>query len=147
MRDFVFRFQGVPAFDGSIPPGMALHSPAETLRQMADLELRLAPPFGVVERPREGEIAGPGYWAFGWALDDSGIARVRLFAAGAPPVECIAHQPFPGVSSAYPKNPESGLPGYGCPVPALPRGPQVLSVEITGRDGGMTTLRRAIRVP
>ncbi|MFN2632741.1 MAG: hypothetical protein ABR610_04920 [Thermoanaerobaculia bacterium] len=146
-RDFVFRFQEVPAFDGSVPPATALHSPAEALRQMADLELRLAPPFGVVERPREDEVVGRGYWAFGWALDDSGIARVRLFAPNAPPVECIAHQPFPGVAAAYPKNPESGLPGYGCPVPALPHGPRVLSVEITGRDGGVTILRRAIRVP
>ncbi|MEP6767250.1 MAG: hypothetical protein ABJC61_01175 [Acidobacteriota bacterium] len=145
--DLAFRLTGTPPFPVSVPPDRALSSSAATLEMLSRIETRLTAPIGTVERPRDGEIVGPGYWAFGWALDDSGIARVRLLAANASPVECIAHQPFPGVSAAYPKNPESGLPGYGCPVPALPHGPQVLSFEITGQDGGVTTLRRAVRVP
>src|SRR5512132_4352988 len=36
------------------------------------------PPFGFLDTPKEGATVAPGSWAFGWVLDDSGIASVTV---------------------------------------------------------------------
>ncbi len=144
-RDYAFRLAGAAAF--ALPKaGEPVPSRETVLREITDLELKLADPIARVERPREGEAITRGYWAFGWALDDSGVARVVLSAPGAPPVECLSGQPFPGVAAVYPKLPEGDRAGFGCPLPALASGPQILTFTITARDGGVLIVRRPVRV-
>ena len=36
------------------------------------------PPFGFLDTPKEGATVAASSWAFGWALDDSGIAQVTV---------------------------------------------------------------------
>ncbi|HEY6051383.1 MAG TPA: hypothetical protein VIZ58_09050 [Thermoanaerobaculia bacterium] len=142
--DFAFKLAGSPSFPVPVPPEAEIRDPSETIRAMRDYEFRLSPPFGVVERPRENEEVAAGSWGFGWALDDSGVASVTVSADGSPPVFAALHQEFPGVAAVYPNHPDSARPGFGFAVPMLPKGPQVLKVEITGRDGGRTVLQRPI---
>ena len=144
--DLAFRLTRSPPFPVWVPPARAISSNEAAIALLARIEGRLSAPFGTIEGPRDGEEIGPGYWLFGWALDDSGIAGVRLSARGAPPVDCLVAQPFPGVAAVYPKYPEADRPGFGCPVPPLPTGAQTLSIVITGRDGGQTALERSVRV-
>ncbi len=76
-RDFVFRLASAPA------AGMPDTRDAEKARlDRGLLELALHPPFGYLDRPAEGETVAAGAWAFGWALDDSGIAQVTVSADG-----------------------------------------------------------------
>jgi hypothetical protein len=142
--DFAFRLAGSPSFPVPVPDEAAIRDPAAAIRAMADYESRLSPPFGVVERPRENEEVAAGSWGFGWALDDSGIESVTVSADGSPPAAAALHQDFPGVAAVYPNHPDSARPGFGFAVPQLPRGPHVLTVEITGKDGGKTSLRRNV---
>jgi hypothetical protein len=144
--DFAFKLAGAPSFPIPVPPEAAIRDPSETIRAMRDYEFRLSPPFGVVDRPRENEEVAAGSWGFGWALDDSGVASVTVSAEGSPPVAAALHQEFPGVAAVYPNHPDSARPGFGFAVPPLPKGPHVLTVEITGKDGGRTLLRRSIVV-
>ena len=54
---------------------------------------------------------------------------------------------WPGVSEAYPDYPDAASrSSYGFPLPELPDGPHTLRVTFVGRDGGATTLERAIVV-
>ncbi len=142
--DFAFKLAGSPSFPIPVPAEAAIGDPSETIRAMRDYEFRLSPPFGVVERPRENEEVAAGSWGFGWALDDSGVASVTVSADGSPPAPAALHQEFPGVAAVYPNHPDSARPGFGFTVPPLPRGPHVLTVEITGKDRGRTLLRRSI---
>ena len=141
--DFAFKLAGAPSFPIPVPPEAAIRDPSETIRAMRDYEFRLSPPFGVVERPRESEEVAAGSWGFGWALDDSGVASVTVSADGSPPVAAALHQEFPGVAAVYPNHPDSARPGFGFRVPAAAEGPHVLSLEVTGKDGGRGLTRPA----
>lgn len=146
--DYAFRLGGAPAFEAKVPSGQALDAPA-ALRSLSDLESRIGrlyPPFGFIDRPREGEAVSAGAWSFGWALDDSGVASVSVSADGGPRSLALIGQDYPGISAIYPKYPDAPHPGFGFGVPALPPGPHVLSVEITARDGGSVVLERPIVV-
>jgi hypothetical protein len=142
--DFAFRLAGSPSFPAPVPDEAAIRDPAAAIRMMTDYESRLSPPFGVIERPLENEEVAAGSWGFGWALDDSGVGSVTVSADGSPPAAALLHQAFPGVAAVYPNHPDAARPGFGFSVPQLPRGPHVLTVEVTGKDGGRTILRRKI---
>lgn len=146
VADFAFRLEGAPVFDARVPAANVLASAGDALREMSDLETRLSPPFGALERPRENEEVAAGSWGFGWALDDSGVAGVTVSIDGGEAARCILHQAFPGVDAVYPKFPDSRLPGFGFGVPAAAPGEHTLVVEIEGKDGGKTVIRRPIRV-
>ena len=77
------------------------------MAMLLEIEGRLTAPFATIERPREGETVSAGYWSFGWALDDSGVARVTVAAESAPPTECAIGQAFPGVADVYPRYPDA----------------------------------------
>ncbi|HXM78284.1 MAG TPA: hypothetical protein VOA00_03535, partial [Thermoanaerobaculia bacterium] len=145
LPDLVFRLAGAPPFPAPVALENALVSNEAAMAMLLEIEGRLTAPFATIERPREGETVSAGYWSFGWALDDSGVARVTVAAESAPPTECAIGQPFPGVAEAYPRYPDAERPGFGCPIPPLPPGRHVLNFEITGRDGGKTVLLRPIR--
>ncbi len=94
----------------------------------------------------EGETVEAGAWAFGWALDDSGVARVTVSADGGPPIPALSGRPHPGVANVYPGFPDAARAGFGFAVPGLPPGPHTLTVTILARDGGKTSLRRDIQI-
>src|SRR5437773_1635901 len=60
------------------------------------------PPFGFIDTPREGDTVASGSPATGWALDDSGVARVEVSLDNGPAVRAELGQSFPGVQEAYP---------------------------------------------
>jgi hypothetical protein len=119
----------------------------EAAARLRDEVQRLAPPFGHIEVPNEGQRVPPGFWCYGWALDDSGIESVRVTAAGAggETMAMIGNR-FPGLEKVFPGYEEPGNGGFGFPIPALPPGPHTLRVQLVGRDGGATTLELVIRV-
>jgi hypothetical protein len=104
------------------------------------------PPFGFIDSPKEGDTVASGSWCFGWALDDSGVARVDVFLDNGPAVAAGLGEPFPGVKEAYPTYPSSDKAGFGFAMPSAAAGPHLLTVTITARDGGKTDLRRHIQI-
>jgi hypothetical protein len=140
-RDLVFRFPAGPAAPPTTDPD------SETVRQeLRRMESLLNPPFGFLDAPREGETVASGAWAFGWALDDSGVAAVLVSAEGGPATPAVIGQPHPGVAPVYPSYPDADRAGFGVSLPALPAGPHTVTVTIVGKDGGKTELRRQIVV-
>ncbi len=144
LPDLAFRIAGSPAFAAPAVGGTPIASTADALALLDVIEERRTAPFGVLQRPDEGETVSAGFQAFGWALDDSGISRITMASDGLAPVECSRPGPFPGVDAIYPKYPETDRSFFACTVPRLPAGPRVLVVEVTGRDGGRTIWRRTV---
>jgi hypothetical protein len=104
------------------------------------------PPFGVIAAPNENDSVASGSWAFGWALDDSGIASVSAALDNGPATQASIGQPFPGVKEAYPNFPNADKAGFGFPIPTGAAGPHVLIVTISSNDGGKTELKRQINI-
>lgn len=104
------------------------------------------PPFGFLDTPKENETVAGGSWAFGWALDESGIASVEASLDNGTPTPGAIGQPFPGVKDAYPTYPDSDKAGFGFNVPKVAAGPHLLVVTLTAKDGGKTDLKRHIQV-
>ncbi len=130
-------------------------APAEETRRLYDAAVatlrrnvaRLAPPFGAIHLPEEGQRVAPGYWVHGWALDDSGIAEVRFGIAGGPGGVGLRGGTWPGVAESFPDYPDARSSAtYGFPIPDVAPGPHVLTVTFVGKDGGEATMRRAITV-
>jgi hypothetical protein len=144
--DLVFRFTECPAFEPRISEGERPAAAADVDRKLASLEAFLNPPFGYIDTPGEGETVASEAWAFGWALDDSGIARVLLSADGGPTQPVMLGQPHPGVVEVYPNYPGVDKPGFGFGVPALPPGPHTLTLTLIARDGGKAELKRQINI-
>jgi len=107
-----------------------------------------APPFGVLHEPKEGETVatGPRTWAYGWCLDQSGIARVTVVAETGATSPVALLQPFPGVAQTYRNFPNADRAGFGFPIPALGPGVHTLTVTFIANNGGTTELQRHIRV-
>jgi hypothetical protein len=130
-------------------------APSEETRRLYDAAVvalhrdvaRLAPPFGEIHLPREGQKVAPGFWVHGWALDDSGIAEVRFGTESGPAGIGMRGGTWPGLADVFPDYPEAKTSGtYGFPIPDVRPGPHVLTVTFVGKDGGETTMRRAITV-
>jgi hypothetical protein len=107
---------------------------------------RLSAPFGVIHRPEGGERVAPGFWAHGWAVDDSGVAEVRAETELGPAGVATLGGPWGGVAETYPDYPGTERPGWGFAIPELPPGRHRLKVTIVGRDGGSSVLEREIFV-
>ena len=140
-RDFVFWLASAPAAAAPV-----VQAPDSVRRDRDLLGRALHPPFGYLDTPAEGETVEAGAAAFGWALDDSGIARVDVSVDGGASIPALFGQPHPGVPDVHPGFPDSAHAGYGFAIPALPPGPHTLTVTFVGRDGGKTSLRRSIQV-
>ena len=150
-RDFVFVAAGAPwrdrlakgAEDPAVTRGRYEDSTSTLRREVA----RLAPPFGAIHRPREREKVAPGFWAHGWALDDSGMAAIRVSTEAGPAGEAFLGGTWPGLAGAYPDYPEARTAGsFGFAIPGLPPGEHTLVLTLVGKDGGESVLRRRIRV-
>ncbi len=106
----------------------------------------IAPPFGYLHAPLEGQTVAPGFWAFGWALDDSGIAEVRVTTDTGERGYSKIGGPWPGLTEVHPDYVAPGNGGYGFGIPQLSPGRHTLTVTFVARDGGTTTLKRTINV-
>ena len=144
--DIVLRLSGCSSFDPGIPEAEREAARRTAERAFREVESILNPPFGVIDTPREHEIVGSGAWGYGWALDDSGVADVRVSVDGVEAVHPLIHQPHPGVREFHPNYPDSEKSGFGFSLPAVTPGPHTLSVTIIGKDGGVTELKRGIVV-
>ena len=104
------------------------------------------PPFGFLDMPKEGATVASGTWAYGWALDDSGIARITVSSENGATSPVSLGQPFPGVAQSYPNFPGSDKAGFGFPIPKLEPGIHTLTIAVAANDGGKIEIRRQIRV-
>lgn len=108
---------------------------------------RLAPPFGNLHRPEQGETVSPGAWAQGWALDDSGLSTIHVATDAGPAGDALLGGPWPGLAAVYPEYPDTQTGGsFGFPIPDLPPGRHTLILTLVGRDGGETRIERRINV-
>ena len=149
--DFAFRLAGSPPWPVEVAaPGTPPPEAARLFEKAAadlDREVkRLAPPFGVLQFPADGQRVSPGFWAYGWALDDSGIDSVRVTAESGGETFGKIGGRWPHLEDVHPGYTEPGNGGYGFPVPSLPPGRHTLRIRLIGRDGGETTLERVILV-
>ena len=66
-------------------------------------------PFGAIDVPAAGTVLRPGPTVVGgWALDDSGIAEVRIYFDGRFVERATPNVPRPDVAQAYPKYARGG---------------------------------------
>jgi hypothetical protein len=144
--DYVFRVASAPPFDARVPPGR-LHLARESFE---NVRLRPgpdpAPPLLVLDFPVEGGEVSAGQWAFGWAADDSGIARVRVTTETGLDVPATFGGDRPDVAKLLLGYADSAHPGLHFAIPALPPGEHVFVVTAQAVDGGKTELRRPVRV-
>ncbi len=106
----------------------------------------LHPPFGFIDSPKENDTVAGGTWAYGWALDESGVAKVEASLDSGPATPAATGQFFPGVKEAYPTYPDADKAGFGFSIPKVAAGPHLLVVTITAKDGGKTELKRHIQI-
>lgn len=104
------------------------------------------PPFGFLHTPQEGATVTPASWAFGWGLDDSGIAQITVSSETGVTSPVALNQTFPGVAQSYPNFPNTDRAGFGFPIPKVDPGLHTLTITLIAKDGGRTEIRRQIRV-
>jgi hypothetical protein len=104
------------------------------------------PPFGFLDTPKEGATVAAGSWAYGWALDDSGIAQVTVVTDAGTTSPVALNQPFPGVAQLHPDFANADKAGFGFPMPKLDPGIHTVTVTLVARDGGTTEIRRQVRI-
>src|SRR5262249_35703784 len=136
--DFFFHLSSSP------PLPFATVSPEESARDRARLDAVLSPPFGYIDAPEEGATVGAGASIVGWALDDSGVARITVAVDAGAAAPALAGLPHPGTGEAYPKYPGVEGAGFVFSLPALPPGPHALTVTVIAKDGGRTVMKRNV---
>ena len=104
------------------------------------------PPFGFIDSPMENDSVASGSWAYGWALDDSGVAGVTVSLDGGASTPALTGLFHPGVKAVYPSFPNADNAGFGFFIPSGAAGPHVLTVTISSNDGGKTELKRQINI-
>jgi hypothetical protein len=109
-------------------------------------QARARPPFGLIDTPKENEAIASGAQGTGWALDDSGIAKVEVGLDDGARAEAQIGQPFSGVKEAYPTYPGSDKAGFTFTMPSVAAGPHLLVITLIGKDGGKTDLRRHVQI-
>lgn len=145
-RDFVFRILPAPRFETGIPPADRDGAAAEFRRLTSVAESELAPPFGVIDFPTEDAEVAAGAWGYGWALDDSGIAEIRVATELGPATPGVPGGRRPDIPGAHPEYADAANSGFGFLVPAVPPGPHTLTLTLVARDGGERVLTRRIRI-
>jgi hypothetical protein len=145
-RDFVFRIAPSPAFETGIPPADRDSAAAEFRSLTTAAESELAPPFGVIDSPTEDAEVSGGTWGYGWALDDSGIAEIRVATELGPATPGVPGARRPDIPAAYPEYADAASSGFGFLVPKVPAGPHTLTLTLVAKDGGESVLTRRIRV-
>lgn len=145
-NDFVFRIAPAPAFQTGIAPADRESAAAEFRRLTSVAESEMAPPFGVIDFPPEDAEVSAGTWGYGWALDDSGIAEIRVATELGPAAPAVVGGGRPDIPAAFPEYADAAKSGFGFIVPAAPPGRHTLSLTLVGRDGGERVLTRRVRI-
>ena len=145
-QDFVFRLLPSPPFETGIAPADRDSAALEFRRLTSVAESELAPPFGVIDFPTEDSEVTGGTWGYGWALDDSGIAEIRVATELGPATPGVPGGRRPDIPAAYPAYADAANSGFGFLVPKVPAGLHTLTITLVARDGGETVLTRKIRV-
>ncbi|PYQ67862.1 MAG: hypothetical protein DMF54_02905 [Acidobacteria bacterium] len=145
-RDFVFRIAPAGPFETGIPPSDRDRAAAHFARLTSTAESELAPPFGVIDIPTENAEVAAGAFGFGWALDDSGIAEIRVATELGPGAAGVVGGPRPDIPAVHPDYSDAANCGFGFVVPSVPPGPHTLRITLVGKDGGETVLERHVRV-
>jgi hypothetical protein len=150
-RDFVFRIRASPAEAfATFPSGFSDVERADAAAGLQALfdepAAAVSPPFGVIHLPAENASVPAGSWGMGWALDDSGIAEIRIGTELGPAGLAQIGAKWPGLVETFPEFSEADRGGYGFEVPDVPPGPHELTVTLVARDGGVTVLKRPILV-
>jgi len=144
--DYVFRVRGAPVAESAASDAERL----DARRRFEELTLRPgldpSPPLAALDFPPDDAELSPGEWAWGWALDDSGIAQVRVSTELGPAGAASYGGARPDVTRAFSAMPGSDSPAFQFRIPALSSGPHVLTVTVAAKDGGETVLNRAIRI-
>ena len=140
-RDLLFRLASAGPLTLPADP-----DPSATQAAVSRLGLLRHPPFGFLDVPAEDAVVASGSWAFGWALADSGVARVVVSFDGGLGFEVGYGQPHPGPARAHSGYPDSANAGFGFAIPPLPSGRHRLTVLLEARDGGHSELSRSIRI-
>ena len=140
---FVFWLNG-SSRERAEDPGPDSESQREVGKLLSLSDADLAPPTGLLQVPVEGQVVTSGFWGFGWAVDDSGVARVDIGSELGPASQAQLGSKWPGLYEFFPDLPGAERGGYGFPVPDLPAGPHTLRIILVGRDGGSTVLERHI---
>jgi hypothetical protein len=140
-RDLVFRLASAPRFEAGLSPAEAEQA-AEFLRQT---NAALAPPIAGIAFDVP---VSAGDWHGGWALDDSGIAEIRIASELGPAGPALLHMRHAGLAKNYPDFAEAAedRAGFGFPIPNLPPGPHTLTFTVIANDGGVTVVTRPITV-
>jgi hypothetical protein len=139
-RDYVFELA---------PAGLSLEPDADATRMENDrrmLSTLRHPPFGYIDAPKEWETVAAGSWGYGWALDDSGVARVTGALEDGTPVAVSFGLPHPGPPKVYPQYPEVERAGFSFQIPPRPIGDCKIIFTIHAKDHGTQTLVRYVRV-
>lgn len=144
--DFVYRIAPSPAFETGVAPADRDRAALEFRRLTSVAETELAPPFGVIDAPVEDAEVEGGSWGYGWALDDSGIAEIRVATELGPATPGVPGGRRPDIPAAHPEYADAATSGFGFLVPKVPPGPHTLSITLVARDGGERVLTRRIRV-
>ncbi len=149
-HDFVFIAANSPLRDLVKTGGdsSSLERPyAEATERLRNEIAQLAPPFGTIHLPADGQRVAPGFWVHGWAIDDSGIARIEVATDAGPAPDAWLGGPWPGLAEFLPDYAEAKTRGsFGFPLPALAPGPHRLVLTLVAHDGGRTRLERDIIV-
>lgn len=124
----------------------ATAGPSSATTPAASLGDTSKPPFGFLDTPKEGATVPAVSWAYGWALDDSGIAQITVVSDAATTSPVAMNQAFPGVAQAHPDYPNSDKAGFGFPLPKMEPGIHTFTVTLIARDGGTTEIRRQVRI-
>jgi hypothetical protein len=140
-RDLLFRV-------ASAGPMALPADPDPSATQAAVLRLGLVrhPPFGFIDVPAEDAVVASGSWAFGWALAESGVARVVVSFDAGPGFDVPYGQPHPGPARVHSGYPDSARAGFGFAIPPLPAGRHLLKVMLDARDGGRAEMSRNIQI-
>ena len=85
-------------------------------------------------------------FGLGWALDDSGIAEIRVATELGPGAPGVVGGPRPDIPAVHPDYSDAANCGFGFVVPRVPPGPHTLRITLVGKDGGETVLERHILV-
>lgn len=145
-RDFVFQIAPAPEFETGITVTERDRATADFARLTSTAESELAPPFGVIDIPPEYAEVAAGSFGLGWALDDSGIAEIRVATELGPGAPGIVGGARPDIPPVHPDYSDAANSGFGFVVPTVPPGPHTLTITLVGKDGGRTVLTRQIRV-
>ena len=95
-------------------------------------------PSGNVDTPRAGDLLRPGpTFVGGWAMDDSGVAAIRIYFDGHFRAQTIPTIPRPDVAKAFPKYARPGdLYGWNIQIDfATTSGPHTILVQAVDTSG------------